>query len=928
MKHKIIHTLILSLAVCMSSCTDDEIMQPATAPVVDGYYFILAGQNSGSRVSYIDEKTSMFETGDILGAFAPDNAEQPVNVRYAVKAVTQSGKVHQVLTPVSESAELASGLGKYIFYYPYDATTNTERLNSLDFTVRADQRKDEDFEASDILWDVLQPDADAQNAIIDMDHVMATIVVKIDKDSLDVKKGIDLLNVATEAKGVNRLACVELDDMINTNSYTTGEQNGTIKMHPEKFSAQNQTSMRDMLVYRAAVPAFQTLIKGQEILQVDLYNQDGSMSAKKFKLAGDLKLLPGHSYTFTLRSGIKPPVPEVGDDDSWVLEVTDPSDGELVGYLCREYIYWAPAEYATNYRNAPIDGDGSYMFEKKGNLGSDFAGETGYMLVTNPATDEFKQQLNEGRNEHKEFSGMIQGINSQAWVFYNLKANSKVPDLTKGTILRIVYDIKAAGGIGGYTPFLIPKYAQLDQGRNVTLSIWPKPHTSRNSGQGFQGIFKAAHGHDRINTIALYGGETGYAYDSPESLEFYMHGGIITWDSQNNIVDQFFMPEEKITNKIAYDNGHIAIKTENGVKTAHVSYSAMTSLTEDEEGYNVGQLIIKNLDINGHKYPLRKVGFNQFWSGISLRNVTDADGKELECFNTDGEVGAVNYAHWSQTDKDQNYKHGANEVLPPGYIYPTGKKGKTVDGNQMVFEYDRDYDPWKDESLRGSTALLYNRSAFISGKLKPHDTSTETYRHPTWGDMIALRRYGGFMFAAKWITDKIRTKQADESYVEGTTEALERGLLLGNRAYCANISGLDFRAYGLKWPAYDNNGEVDDLGLTTYFYIDGENSNPFKTEYNSDPKKWVEIFKFSAPDCWGSNPMNYYRHTAHTSFWNEEMLECTNSRIFAPVRVIMSFKDPIGNGAREAVAAHSRASFMQTQPTRSESRNVYVPLTE
>ena len=121
-----------------------------------------------------------------------------------------------------------------------------------------------------------------------------------------------------------------------------------------------------------------------------------------------------------------------------------------------------------------------------------------------------------------------------------------------------------------------------------------------------------------------------------------MHGGTITWDPQKNIVDHFFMPEEKITNQIAHDNGHIAIKTENGIKTASVSYSPMTSQTEDEEGNNVGQLIVKNIYVNGVAYPLRKVGFNQFWSGKSLHNITDNNGKALECFNTQGEVGDVN----------------------------------------------------------------------------------------------------------------------------------------------------------------------------------------------------------------------------------------------------------------------------------------------
>lgn len=920
---KLIKFIIIFSALIIAGCKDDiDVSYGYDYDTVDGEYFVIAGESrTQSRVVY-DENKSSFEDGDRVGIFAltEENELMPATVEnacYYVKTITSVDPEkpgRQVLNPLEQEKSVPKDAVKYLVYYPYKEGLTLEQAKKLSHTVKSDQSDVADYETSDLIWDVATPNHAKGCVNIAFDHVMANFVVKIERELLDKDKGMYLLGSTTSAKDID-LTSPDLESML----YTPGNEalDGGIAMCPFGFANNGE------LLFRAAVPAYQTCFtKDSDIIKI--YRTDGT--EKIYKLATDVELKPGYNYTLTIRKGSNITIiPEAGDDDSWVLEVTDPSDGELVGYLCREYIYWAPAEYATNYRNAPID-DGSYIFEKKGNLGSGFVGNGQYMLVTNPATDDFKRQLNEGRNNPETFSDMVQGLNSQAWVFYNLKANSKVPDLTKGTILRIIYDIKGGGNLPGYTPFMHPKYAELGNGNNITQAIWPLPHTSKS---GFQGIFKVKHGHDRINTIALNGGDTGYAYDSPEWLELYMHGGTITWNPQKNIVDEFFMPTEKITNPMAYENGHIAIKKENGDKTAYVSYSAMTSQTEDEEGNNVGQLIIKNMIINGHKYPLRKIGFNQFWTGVSLSNTTDAEGKPLECFNADGEVGAVNYAHWSQPDNDDAFKHKALEVLPPGYIYPTGKKGKKVSGNQMEFEYDRDYDPWNNENLRSSTALLYNRTAFISGQLKPHDTSTELYRYPTWGDMIALRRYGGYLFAAKWITDKMRTKLPDESYVEGTTEALEKGILLGNRAYCANISGLDLRAFGLKIPGYYDNGVVEDLGMATFFFIDGTIDNPFENvKFNGDPKKWVEIFKFYAPDCWGSNGIESYRHDTHVTFHDENLLECTNSRIFAPVRVIMSFKDPIGNGAREAVAAHSRASFMQTQPTRSESRNVYVPLTE
>ena len=91
-------------------------------------------------------------------------------------------------------------------------------------------------------------------------------------------------------------------------------------------------------------------------------------------------------------------------------------------------------------------------------------------------------------------------------------------------------------------------------------------------------------------------------------------------------------------------------------------------------------------------------------------------------------------------------------------------------------------------------------------------------------------------------------------------------MLLGNNAFCANISGLDFRAFGMKWPGYNNNGKVSDFGVRNYFFIDAVNDNPFYTgtgdqwDLEADVMNWVEIFRFSPWDCWGSNPISNYRY--------------------------------------------------------------------
>lgn len=926
---KPIKFIIILSALIIAGCKDDiDVSYGYDYDVVDGEYFVIAGEpRLQSRVVYDDNK-SVFEDGDRVGMFAltAENTLMPATVENACYYVASIANVNtekpnrQVLKPVDQEKAVPKNAAKYLVYYPYIDGLTLEQAKNLSHIVKSDQSYIADYEESDLIWDVAIPDQSKNCVNIAFDHAMANFIVKIERELLDPDKGVYLLSSATSAKSID-LTSSDIGSML----YTPGNETlaDGIAMCPFGFANNGE------LIFRAAVPAYQTrFTKDNDIIKI--YRADGS--EKIYKLATDIELKPGYNYTLTIRKGSNILIiPEAGDEDSWVLEVTDPDDGELVGYLCREYIYWAPAEYATNYRSAPID-DPNYEFKmSEGNLGN--TGHSTYMISTNPATEDLIKQLNVDGAPEVTAEGMTQAINSQAWIFYNLKPGTKIPDLTKGSILRFVYDIKGGGGLPGYTPFIHPKYANLPEARDIVMAVWPKPHTSALQSANFQGIFKVKHGHERVNTIALEGGNTGYAYDSPEWLEFYMHGGTITWDPQNNIVDEFFMPEEKITNKIAHDNGHIAIKTENGVKTASISYSAMTSLTEDEDGNNVGQLIVKNLYVNGVAYPLRKVGFNQFWSAKSLHNTADNNGHQLQCFNTDGEVGDVNYDPWSGEAKpasSDKIKFRANQKLPAGYIYPTAKGGDTFES----YTYDEDFNPYANEADRAEIAVLYNLTAFTEGKLKPKNTIEESFRFPTWKDMIHLRRYGGVLFAAKWITDHIRTKNADESYLESTTEALREGMLLGNSAFCANISGLDFRAFGMKWPEYNNNGKVSDFGVRNYFFIDAVNDNPFYTgtgdqwDLEADVMNWVEIFRFSPWDCWGSNPISNYRHFGHSINEAQKNRPIAHSRIFAPVRVIMSFNDPIGNGAREAVAAHSRASFMQTQSTRSESRNVYVPLAE
>ncbi len=912
----------------LAACTDE--LPVAKSPqqyLLDGdYYFVLESDGEPlSRMTYEGIKHSEFSTGDRIGVFAPQNSDksQIPNDVFSARdmSVNPPSGPTQVLVPADDEIkkEVPKKEPEYLLYYPYRATQSLEGLSNgtMSHTVAKAQDDKDGLVASDLLWChklMTDEEKNADYVTIHMHHAMATIVVKVAKDSIDVEAGAVLTDMPLTAKGI-KLRDVNQEITPERMVYTTdiNGDRGNIAMYrlPDDTDEYNY-------VYRAVVPACQTLAKDKDILTVYLKDKKGEKYEHiTYKLARDIELQPGKYYTFNLRSGQKPAIPDYTDDDSWVLEVYNP-DGKMVGLLCREYIYYEPAGLS-NYRNdeANISNDpmATFKFAKplNGNLGR---GDQ-YVPATFPASDDIKAQLNMSNFTE---SDMKLAVNSQAWVFYNMKADGN-PDLTCGTVLRFIFDIKCGAGPTGRTPTIIEKYMgnNVQAGCDKTLDVWPYPHNT-DAPPGAQGMFKTRHGHELINAIMINGASSAYAYDSREYLEFYMHGGKVIWDPENNIVDEFTLPYKdgellRVKNIDAEQYGHIAFNEATG--EAFVSFSPFDRLNgKDEDGNGVCTTIEKKLNFAGEYYPLRKIGFNHFWIAKSLHTKVDIDGNPLECFSTGISAGSVNYdayidPEWGKDDEivppSEGMKYSRTDLLPAGYIYPSVKKGDDItDPNNLGMtdtNFPEDYDTYNHPESWDNIALLYNLTCIADKNLIPKGIANEEWRIPTWKDMAIMRRYGGYAFAARWITDEIRTRVRKGVYAETISHALEKGWLIGTVAYCANISGLDLKPFGCKIPQSDieaGRGKTSDFGVRPHFFIDSETDNIF--DEGKQNRLWFEIFRFSPWDCWESNPMANYRTIGHTTSTNQndELLAKGNSRVFAPVRLIMSYKNPVGPAANDA----------------------------
>ena len=951
-----LYLYILSiLTVTLSTaCTDELPVEKSPKQyLLDGdYYFVLETDDApASRMKYDGYTHSEFTTGDRIGVFAPQNVDQSQipNDVFSARDMTNeppSGP-HQVLVPCSDGEikkEVPKKEPEYLLYYPYKATASLKMLtDGMTHTVKEDQSDEKSHNESDLLWChklMSDTEKEADYVSIYMHHAMATLVVKVAKDSIDAEAGITIPQMPTKTSGVKlRLEGEEmtLDKMAYNVDLTNDRKNIIMYRLPDDTD-------EDCYVYRAFIPACWTMGSGTDIFTLSLKNKDGLYEETTYKLAQDVNFKPGHYYTFTLRSGQKPFIPDKTDDDSWVLDVYN-HNGDKVGLLCREYVYYEPAGLSNYHdKGANISEDHNATFKFTLPTTGNFGRGASYLAATFPASEDIQQQL---KLSDFNTESMKLCINSQAWVFYNLKTDGN-PDLTCGTVLRFIFDIKTSAGTTGSTPTILPEYMlpNVKAGCDKTFAVWPYPHLTQAPGNA-QGMFKVRHGHDLISQIMLNPDDTGVsgsAYDSRENLEFYMHGGKLIWNPNQYIIDDFMMPVEadgstplRITNQVAEQYGHIAFNPV--TNEAYVSYSPFDDpygLDEDEN--EVCSIEEKELDFAGDMYPLRKVGFNHFWIAKSLHSKKDVDGNALECFSTGVSAGAVNYdayidPEWGKEDETylptEGMKFSRSDKLPSGYIYPSVQEGDDVtDPNNLgcsETKYPEDYDCFTHPESWGNIALLYNLTCIADKKLVPKGSLSEEWRIPTWTDMAIMRRYGGHSFAARWITDEIRTRVATGQYAEDINFALERGWLIGTVAYCANISGLDLRPFGCKIPLANvegGRGKVSDFGVRPHFFIDSENGNIFESDSHKNGD-WFEIFRFSPWDCWESNPLSNYRTGGNvtTSNSNITLLNKANSRVFAPVRLLMSYKNPLGPAADNARMQKIR-SMMKVAPIETNESKV------
>lgn len=392
-----------------------------------------------------------------------------------------------------------------------------------------------------------------------------------------------------------------------------------------------------------------------------------------------------------------------------------------------------------------------------------------------------------------------------------------------------------------------------------------------------------------------------------------MHGSWLWWCPDHNLIYDFKLYDgERVSNKKAKDLGHIAIPAKYSGSKPFVSFKDIdeSDTRYDVEGCRVGITIPHYLiDFRNHgnvnetnRYPIVKIGYNQFWMSKSIRT---------RVLNNDANTPLIDYSNVIQGEND--YKD--DNWFRPGYVYP-GKYTKSPELGKEKWDVE----------------LLYNTNALLADGFVPiSPVAAERYQIPNKAYIEKLWDYIGWHFMNKLLSgDNVR----DESsfmfvgkYPPKTEdEAIARGFFNRRNGRCANVSGFNLKATGIRnvngaWPENGDDGQSCAILL------------------NPGDKSKENLFIFSKIESFESSPdlpslYSTNKLQIEVGGWQTKDKKYNQGAVFAPVRLFIEF-----NGIETGHKNHSsRPSQQPDAPTAKRqtigsrsvgnavSRNVYIDL--
>ena len=328
-----------ALAVGLGSCDGGEL--PAAPDAAADAAFVVEGIAAQTRVSYTDYVSSAFEVGDELGACVVEKTDKTIdkglpvyqfmdgfeNVRYRVVEASYTDKYGTVYAHALEPVvpmDVFPVEERYVFYFPYKAGAD---ITKFSHTVLADQNLKEAFQTSDLLRARVNgtddesvmpssslgysPDNKHQLLKVSMEHVMASIVLKVEKTLVAAGSDATLLNVYRSVSGIDLTRVLTREGQSGaTYPNIPGEntQKGDIVMW--RFSEMRENDV-DYVIYRAVIPG-QRIAAGTDFLKLGFVEADNTtVTEKTYKLnvagsnALSFELTKYYLFTLTQDDGLR-----------------------------------------------------------------------------------------------------------------------------------------------------------------------------------------------------------------------------------------------------------------------------------------------------------------------------------------------------------------------------------------------------------------------------------------------------------------------------------------------------------------------------------------------------------------------------------------------------------------------------------------------
>ncbi len=313
-----------ALAVGLGSCDGGEL--PVGSVAAADAAFVVEGIAAQTRVSYSDYVSSAFEVGDELGACVVEKTDQttdedlPVyqfeNVRYRVVEASYTDKYGTVYAHALEPVvpmDVFPVEERYVFYFPYKAGAD---ITKFSHTVLADQNLKEAFQTSDLLRarvngtddESVMPSSSLGYSLdnkhqllkVAMEHVMASIVLKVEKTLVADGSDATLLNVYRSVSGIDLTRTLSKDEQTSADYPTipgeTTKQDDIVMWN----TGVGKDSDADYIIYRAVIPG-QSVTANSDFLSLT-FAGESQEKIYKLNVAGSsaVSFEPTKYYLFTL----------------------------------------------------------------------------------------------------------------------------------------------------------------------------------------------------------------------------------------------------------------------------------------------------------------------------------------------------------------------------------------------------------------------------------------------------------------------------------------------------------------------------------------------------------------------------------------------------------------------------------------------------